>query len=99
VLAIYGHRLKKAILYGSYATGKATHNSDIDLMVVPADMESAFAEIDRLNDIKCNIGPDYEVYISTIPVSEDFFPNQIFRLLKMLSGRASKYERKCKGFS
>jgi predicted nucleotidyltransferase len=67
---VYGSKLKKVILYGSYARGKAHKNSDIDLMIVLSDMESAFDEIDRLNDIKYNIGLDYEVYISTNPVSE-----------------------------
>ncbi|MEI6749193.1 MAG: nucleotidyltransferase domain-containing protein [Bacteroidales bacterium] len=67
---VYGPKLKKVILYGSYARGMAHNNSDIDLMIVLSEMESAFEEIDRLNDIKFNIGLDYEVYISTNPVSE-----------------------------
>jgi uncharacterized protein len=79
---IYGHRLKKVILYGSYARGKATPNSDIDLMIVLSDMKSAFAEIDRLNDIKFDIGLAYEVYISTNPVSEDFFSKSDLPIFK-----------------
>lgn len=79
---IYGQRLKKVILYGSWARGRATHNSDIDLMIVLSDMESAFTEIDRLNDIKFNIGLEYEVYISTNPVSEDSFSNSDLPIFK-----------------
>ena len=82
---IYGPRLRKIILYGSYARGKATQNSDIDLMIVLSDMESAFAEIDRLNDIKFGIGLDYEIYISTNPVSEDFFSKSNLPIIKNVS--------------
>jgi len=70
---VYGSKLKKVILYGSYARGMANQNSDIDLMIVLSEMDSAFAEIDRLNDIKYDICLDYEVYISTNPVSEHVF--------------------------
>ena len=45
----YGQRLKNIILYGSYAKGTAKQDSDIDLMIVLSEMESAFNEIDRLN--------------------------------------------------
>jgi predicted nucleotidyltransferase len=70
---VYGRKLKKIILYGSYAKGLAKKDSDIDLMIVLSEMDSAFAEIDRLNDIKFSIGLEYDVYISANPVSEDSF--------------------------
>ena len=31
---LYGNRLKHIILYGSYARGSATEDSDIDLLIV-----------------------------------------------------------------
>ncbi|MHC4645586.1 MAG: nucleotidyltransferase family protein [Planctomycetota bacterium] len=31
---LYGKRLKRIILYGSYARGQATQDSDIDLAIV-----------------------------------------------------------------
>jgi len=79
---VYGMKLKKVILYGSYAKGKAKHDSDIDLMIVLSEMESEFAEIDRLNDIKFNIGLEYEVYISTNPVSEYNFSHSTLPIFK-----------------
>ena len=69
----YGQKLKKVILYGSYARGMANQYSDIDLLVVLSEMESAFTEIDRLNEIKFSIGLEHDIFISTNPVSEDSF--------------------------
>jgi predicted nucleotidyltransferase len=71
--SIYGRKLKKVILYGSYARGIANQDSDIDLMIVLSEMESLFAEIERLTDIKFSIGLEHDVFISTNPVSEDIF--------------------------
>ena len=34
VKKLYGNRLKHIILYGSYARGSATEDSDIDLLIV-----------------------------------------------------------------
>jgi len=34
VAKLYGRRLKNVILYGSWARGEATEDSDIDLLVV-----------------------------------------------------------------
>ncbi len=82
---VYGPKLKKIILYGSYARGVAHTTSDIDLMIVLSDMESAFVEIDRLNEIKFNIGLDYEVYISTNPVSENSFFNSKLPIFKNIA--------------
>jgi predicted nucleotidyltransferase len=81
----YGQKLKKVILYGSYAKGKAKKDSDIDLMIVLSEMESAFTEIDRLNNIKFSIGLEYEVYISTNPVSEDSFSNSKLPIFKIVA--------------
>ena len=70
---IYGRRLKKIILYGSYARGLANKDSDIDLMVVLTDMESAFAEIEKLSEIKFPIILENDIHISVNPVTENIF--------------------------
>jgi predicted nucleotidyltransferase len=82
---IYGQKLKKVILYGSYARGMANQYSDIDLLVVLSEMESAFTEIDRLNDIKFNISLEYEVHISANPVSENTYSHSTLPLFKNIS--------------
>jgi len=82
---VYGQKLKKIILYGSYARGKAHPDSDIDLMIVLSEMESAFVEIDRLNDIKFSIGLEYEIYISTNPVSEYSFSQSKLPIFKNIT--------------
>jgi predicted nucleotidyltransferase len=82
---VYGQNLKKVILYGSYAKGLATPNSDIDLMIVLSEMESAFVEIDRLNEIKFNLGLEYEVYISTNPVTEYNFSHSKLPIFKNIA--------------
>lgn len=79
---VYGPKLKKVILYGSYARGASTKDSDIDLMIVLSEMESAFTEIDRLNEIKFMIGLDNEIFISTNPVSEETYSSSTLPLFK-----------------
>ena len=79
---IYGQKLKRVILYGSYAKGLARKDSDIDLMIVLSDMESAFTEIERLNDIKFSIGLQYDIYISTNPVTEDSYSHSTLPIFR-----------------
>ncbi len=67
---LYGKRLKNIILYGSWARGKATQDSDIDLAIVLEDNVVAGKEIDRLIDIITEINLNYGVLLSVYPVSE-----------------------------
>lgn len=67
---LYGGRLKNIILYGSYATGKATQDSDIDLAIVLEGDIAAGKEIDRMIDIVTDINLKHNVLISVYPVSE-----------------------------
>ena len=69
---LYGDRLKKIILYGSYARGQANdEHSDIDLAVILAGTVESCREIDRMIDIITDINLDYDVLLSVYPVSED----------------------------
>ena len=69
---LYGPRLKKIVLYGSYARGQANEeHSDIDLAVVLDGDVNPCKEIDRMIDIITDINLDYEVLLSVYPVSEN----------------------------
>ena len=67
---LYGKRLKNIILYGSYARGKATQDSDIDLAIVLEGDVVVGKEIDRLIDIVTKINLEYGVLLAVYPVSE-----------------------------
>jgi len=69
---LYGARLKKIVLYGSYARGQANdEHSDIDLAVVLDDDVNPGKEIDRMIDIITDINLDYDILLSVYPVSEN----------------------------
>ncbi len=67
---LYGTRLKKVILYGSWARGDATEDSDIDLLIVLEGEIAPGAEIDKMIDIITEINLKYNALISIYPVSE-----------------------------
>ena len=67
---LYGKRLKYIILYGSYARGSATEDSDIDLLIVLEGDVKPGEEIDRMIEIITEINLRYNVLISVYPVSE-----------------------------
>jgi predicted nucleotidyltransferase len=73
VRKLYGRRLKKVILFGSWARGEATEESDIDLLIVLGDEVIPGREIDRMIDIITDMNLKYGVLISVHPVSEEDF--------------------------
>ncbi len=73
VKKIYGSRLRQIVLYGSWARGDATKESDIDLMVVLSGKVQPGLELDRMIDVITDINLEYDVLISVLPVSEDNF--------------------------
>ncbi|WP_456475703.1 nucleotidyltransferase domain-containing protein [Candidatus Pyrohabitans sp.] len=73
VRKLYGRRLKKVILFGSWARGEATDESDIDLLIVLEGKVVPGREIDRMIDIITEMNLKYGVLISVYPVSEDDF--------------------------
>jgi len=67
---LYSRRLKQVILYGSWARGDATTESDIDLLVMLEGDVIPGQEIDRMIDIITDINLKYDVLISVYPLSE-----------------------------
>jgi len=71
---LYGRKLKSIILYGSWARGAATEESDIDLLIVLEGKIAPGREIDRMIDIITELNLKYGVLISVYPISaEDYF--------------------------
>lgn len=68
---LYGERLKSLILYGSWARGDATEDSDIDIIVVLEGKVSPGREIERMIDAITDILLERNELISIYPVSED----------------------------
>lgn len=79
--AVYGSRLKKVILYGSWAAGKADDQSDIDLAIVLEGNVQPGKEIDRIIDIITDINLEHSVLLSVYPVCEDDYANSQSPLL------------------
>jgi len=68
---LYSKRLKSIILYGSWARGDATDDSDIDVLIVLDGKVIPGKEIDRIIDVITEINLKYGVLISVYPVSEE----------------------------
>ena len=67
---LYGDRLKNIILYGSWARGDATEDSDVDLLIVLREEIIPGKEIDRMIEIITEINLKHKALISVYPVSE-----------------------------
>jgi len=67
---LYAERLKDIILYGSWARGQGTPDSDIDLVVVLDGTVAQGHEIDRMIDIITDINLEHGVLLSIYPVSQ-----------------------------
>jgi predicted nucleotidyltransferase len=67
---LYGDRLVKVILYGSFARGKATEDSDIDIAVVLKGEVNKMLEIDRIHEVIYNLTLQAGELVSVSPMSE-----------------------------
>ncbi len=70
---LYHQRLKQVILYGSWARGEATTESDIDLLIVLDGEVQPGQEIDRMIDIITEINLSDSVLLSVYPISQENF--------------------------
>jgi predicted nucleotidyltransferase len=72
---LYGNQLSNIVLFGSWAKGTATNDSDIDLMVVLKGEIIPGREIDRMIDAITDLNLKYDTLISVVPVSDESFTN------------------------
>ena len=71
----YGEKVRDVILYGSYARGQFTENSDIDILVLVDDTLNPFEVRENLSDLLLDILLDEEELVSVIVLPESFFEN------------------------
>lgn len=79
---LYGDRLVKLILFGSYARGEANPDSDIDLLAVLKSPVSQVQEISYMSELCVKILLDYDELVSIVPMSEDRFNAKDVALLR-----------------
>jgi predicted nucleotidyltransferase len=71
--AVYGERPKGVYLYGSYARGQATEDSDIDVAVVLVGPVDRRAEDDRNSDLIGDLSLRENCVLMPVFISEDDF--------------------------
>jgi predicted nucleotidyltransferase len=87
---LYGTRLRRLLLFGSWARGDAHPESDIDLLVVLDEVDSPWEELRRMDEILWRHSYDNDAVISAVPVAERDLDDAAYPLLIRASaeGRA-----------
>lgn len=67
----YGSKLKRIMLFGSYARGEQRSDSDVDVAIILEDFSHACAEIERTADIVSSISLKLDTLISLVPIKEE----------------------------
>jgi len=65
---LYGDRLEGVYLYGSYARGDFTDDSDIDVLIALKGHVDTYEELARLSEVVSDICLRHDVLIATYPV-------------------------------
>ena len=73
---LYESSFDKILVYGSYARGEATNNSDVDLLTVLKDEINPYKEIDRTGEIIAQYSLENNVVISCHFISSEKFHQQ-----------------------
>jgi predicted nucleotidyltransferase len=74
IYQLYRERLNSVYLFGSYARGEATEQSDIDLLVVLNDNAiSPFTEIGVMGEITYRVSLTYDKLVTVVPVTKQRF--------------------------
>ena len=81
---IFSDRLKKIILYGSYARGDYSEGSDIDLILLIDNMKDVKSERNNYLPIISSLSLKNDILISAIPYNyKDFYNNKTPLLLNI----------------
>lgn len=67
---LYGARLRKMILFGSWARGDAHPESDIDLLVVLDRVDSPWSELRNMEEILWRHSIENDTVVTALPVGE-----------------------------
>jgi predicted nucleotidyltransferase len=71
----YGDDIRQVVVYGSYARGEATDDSDLDVLVVVSDSLDP-VEVERsLSDLLFDLLLERKELVSVIAIPEDIFEN------------------------
>ena len=75
---LIGNRLKKVILYGSYARGDYGKNSDIDIMILTDFNDEELVEYRmKIRDLACDLELENDIIISPIVRNIEKYNNRI----------------------
>jgi predicted nucleotidyltransferase len=69
--ALYADRLRKVLLFGSWARGDAHIESDIDLLVVLGRMSSVWDELRRMDAVLWRHSIENDIVVTALPVSQE----------------------------
>ena len=73
LIEIYGDRLRRLVLYGSYARKEATEDSDVDVLMILDDFREHWKEIKRTRELIAHLSLKYDTLISLLPARERDF--------------------------
>jgi len=72
---LYGRRLRGLYLYGSYARGDESDDSDIDFLVLLDEIEDVGEELERMSELGSRLSLAFDVTITFFPLSVSEFQN------------------------
>ncbi|MCP4994595.1 MAG: nucleotidyltransferase domain-containing protein, partial [Gammaproteobacteria bacterium] len=75
LVALHGDAIKKTIVYGSFARGDATEDSDIDMAIVVADRLDPRQVEEELDDLLFSILLERKELVSVLAIPESIFEN------------------------
>ena len=82
---LYQAQIEAAILYGSYARGEQTPDSDVDILILlNTTLVSSFSEIDRMGDLIIQLQTQYNQLLIIMPVSRIQFEAYNFPIFKSI---------------